>query len=757
MIDYRSPDYSSTPGVKFRPAFYKSVSDDQNPVISIITPYFNTESIFAETFECLKQQSLQCWEWVIIDDGSNNQLSIKRLKEIASADPRIKTDRQDNAGPSAARNAAVRMSRGKYICLLDSDDLIEPTYLEKCVWFLESYPEFKFCNSYSVVFGDKQYLWTTGFERGADHIKANSGPPISVILRSAFNDCGGFDESIRMGHEDWDFWLAMARAGHWGYTIPEFLQWYRKRENGRFEEIMKDSKLNRNFEDFIQKRYSDLAAQFPAPTRRFAQPLEAIKRTSEFSNQLVPISSGRRVLFMIPWMVPGGADRVNLDLLSGLTQAGYQCTVCATLSTDHRWEHEFAKITSDIFVLPNFLHPSDFPRFLSYLIKSRSVDTVVIAGSTLGYQFLPYLKASFNGVAFVDLCHVEEPHWLNGGHPRFGVGYQEILDLNIVTTHHLMRWMEGRGADRNRIHVMHTGVRSFPFDSGSRSTIRSALRISDDRLVIVFAGRLCQQKRPILLIEILNLLNARGVKFHGFILGDGEMRQDVERLVTSNGLEQCITIAGFVSHGEWLKYLSASDVLLMPSKYEGISVALLEAMAAGVVPVVAQVGGQDEILPPNAGFLIEHSDDELTNYVDALTQLAADVPARSLMARNCVEITTQKLDFGRMIQRFRDLLEEAHATRVRRSSGFVANEFAAELAVQALEMKRLSEAVDWLWNRDDRRKQSADNGVEDQYLVRDVVHLVARIRQNRFVSSLIDNQLTKKFFRWLVPPAPPHN
>ena len=76
-----------------------------------------------------------------------------------------------------------------------------------------------------------------------------------MIRRSAYADCGGFDESIRFGHEDWDFWLAMAKAGHWGYTIREFLQWYRKRGNGRFEQIMRSGNVNEEFERMMHRKY----------------------------------------------------------------------------------------------------------------------------------------------------------------------------------------------------------------------------------------------------------------------------------------------------------------------------------------------------------------------------------------------------------------------------------------------------------------------------------------------------------------------
>ena len=267
MVNYLEPDFSDLPG---RRALQKSYGISQKPIgstdVSIVTPYYNTEEIFFETFVSLQAQSLQNWEWVIVDDGSTDQESVNRLSSVANQDPRIKVLRQANAGPGAARNTSFRNTTGRYLCLLDSDDMVEPTYLEKCVWFLDSNPEFAFCNSQSVVFGDQEYLWTTGFERGKAHLQANSGPPISVIRRTAYADCGGFDESIRFGHEDWDFWLAMAKAGHWGYTLPEFLQWYRKRGDGRFEQIMRAGDVNNQFFQTAQPlAYSQAVSTYNMP------------------------------------------------------------------------------------------------------------------------------------------------------------------------------------------------------------------------------------------------------------------------------------------------------------------------------------------------------------------------------------------------------------------------------------------------------------------------------------------------------------
>jgi len=696
MINRLTPDFNDVPGRRAAPRNYKrGTVTCEHTDVSIITPFYNTEAFFVETFVSVQAQSLQNWEWVIVDDGSSDQESVKRLAAIAATDERIKVIRQINAGPGTARNTGFRNVAGRYICLLDSDDMIEPTYLEKCVWFLDSNQEFAFCNSYSVVFGDQNYLWTTGYERGKAFLQANSGPPISVIRRLAYAECGGFDESIKFGHEDWDFWLAMAKAGHWGYTLPEFLQWYRKQDSGRYQQILKTGNVNDEFSRSMRKKYAGLDNCFPKPSRRQPQPYESLEEHSLVCNPSAANPLGRRIMFVIPWMVTGGADRVNLDLIEGVAARGHDLTICATLQTDHQWEQQFSRFTPDIFILPNMLHAADYPRFLAYLIQSRQIDTVVITGSTIGYLLLPYLRAVAPNVAFVDLCHVEEPHWLNGGHPRFGVGYQDVLDLNIVTTQHLADWMQGRGADGTRIRVMYTGVRSEQASRSPevRNMIRAELNIPADVPAIVFAGRICEQKRPTMLAEILKAAHDDGLVFRAIIIGDGEQRGQLARLLKHYRLTAMVQMLGSVSHQRWLDVLAASDILLMPSQYEGISIALLEAMAAGVVPVVAKVGGQEEIVSPAAGILISQGVNELQEYLMAIRRLLSSSVELQQLSKQCKALAASTLSWDGMIDNFATLLDEAHQLKVSQPRYPISPSFGREIASLSLECKRLGEAA----------------------------------------------------------------
>lgn len=148
---------------------------------------------------------------------------------------------------------------------------------------------------------------------------------------------------------------------------------------------------------------------------------------------------------------------------------------------------------------------------------------MLVAGSTLGYQLLPYLRTAAPNTTFVDLCHTEEMHWLNGGHPRFGVGYQDALDMNVVSTRHLSEWMVQRNANASKIRVMYTGIKSHPVSltKNQRAEMQRGFGLDEHALTIIFAGRMCNQKRPLKLAEILHALKQAGVRFNALIIGEG--------------------------------------------------------------------------------------------------------------------------------------------------------------------------------------------------------------------------------------------
>ena len=116
---------------------------NDKPLISIIVPCFNQGEFLAEALNSVMGQTYSNWECVIVDDGSEDDTSVVAA-EFVEKDRRFSYIKQDNQGPSIARNNGISLSKGTYILPLDSDDIIESTYLEKAINYFNNHPDPKF-------------------------------------------------------------------------------------------------------------------------------------------------------------------------------------------------------------------------------------------------------------------------------------------------------------------------------------------------------------------------------------------------------------------------------------------------------------------------------------------------------------------------------------------------------------------------------------------------------------------------------------
>ena len=713
MIDPSSPDFANTPVSPLRSYYsYQPADPAAPPAVTILTPFYNTGEVFRETAQSVLQQSFQQWEWLIVNDGSTDETALRILDEYrSSADPRIRViDMPANVGPSAVRNAGYQAARTEYVVQFDSDDLLEPTAIEKWLWFLVSHPEFAFVKGYSTGFDAQEYLWHhKGFHRPDDFLIENSVDPTSMVRKSTHQAAGGYDASNRDGLEDWDFWLRCADVGLWGATIPEYLNWYRRRpsHNDRWS-TWDVGEVQRNFEAGLREKYARLWRDgMPHIQPRPHIPLDQVPEMLPCRNLLA--KNRPRLLLILPHMVLGGADKFNLDLTQLMVeQHGYEVTIAATLPNDSYRAPVFADYTPDIFILHHFLKLVDHPRFLQYLIKSRQIDTVLITHSSLGYQLLPYLRAHCPGVTFMDYLHIEEEYWNNGGYPRESLNHQEQLDLTAVTSQHLKDWMVERGGDAQRIEVCTINVDTQDWNPArfDRPAIRRALGVEEGVALLLYAGRLCAQKQPQVFAEVMLQLSERGSPFAGLVAGDGPDRAWLEDFLQRNGLTN-IRLLGPVSHQRMRELMAASDIFFLPSKMEGISLAIYEAMSMGVVVVGADVGGQRELLTSDCGFLVEHNSDEIPVYLEVLSKLLADPELRAQMgkaARHRVQENYRLEDMGR---RMLELMRRAQELAQTAPRPVAPLELAQTIATNTIEHTRMSRLADQLWNeRETVRKET---------------------------------------------------
>lgn len=100
-----------------------------NPIISLIIPVYNVEKYLRKAFESVQSQTFKDFEVIIINDGSTDN-SLKIILEFCKKNKNFVLINQENSGPAAARNTALKVSKGEYIAFMDSDDYLEPNFLE---------------------------------------------------------------------------------------------------------------------------------------------------------------------------------------------------------------------------------------------------------------------------------------------------------------------------------------------------------------------------------------------------------------------------------------------------------------------------------------------------------------------------------------------------------------------------------------------------------------------------------------------------
>ena len=189
------------------------------PVVSIILPTFGRLQYLRTTVASVYRQTLQDWELIVADDGSDTDT--RAYLRTLEADGRVRLLWLMHTGiPAIVRNAALREARGEYVAFLDSDDLWAPEKLSRQVAILRSRPVCGWCyTAISHIDGSGQPLTEPLFGPwlpcdGAVFERLVTGPvairtPSVLAARELVARAGGFDESIRSG-EDYDLWLRLA-------------------------------------------------------------------------------------------------------------------------------------------------------------------------------------------------------------------------------------------------------------------------------------------------------------------------------------------------------------------------------------------------------------------------------------------------------------------------------------------------------------------------------------------------------------------
>lgn len=203
------------------------------PLISIIIPCYNQAEFLRDAVKSVIDQSYENWELIIVNDGSiDNTTEVANSLIKENRGKRITLIDQENGGLSNARNSGIRISKGKYFIPLDADDKLHPNFIKETLNKIIDNENLGFVYTDIQHFGDREDIYLQrNFNIQELLTKDNIVTVASLVRKQVWFDINGYNENMKEGYEDWDFWIGAVEKGWTGLRINKPLFYYRKRNS----------------------------------------------------------------------------------------------------------------------------------------------------------------------------------------------------------------------------------------------------------------------------------------------------------------------------------------------------------------------------------------------------------------------------------------------------------------------------------------------------------------------------------------------
>lgn len=628
-------NYQLYPGRKKEVIEFNNI-EEKNTQITIVTAYFNGDTYIDKTINSVLNQTFPYWEWIIVNDGSTKDESIKKLEEIEKIDKRIRVVHKENSGLAATRDYGAKLASpsSKYLLFLDDDDLINKTYLECAYWTLQTNKKAAWAYTDVVNFEGEEFKWIKWFDSEMEK-KENLLVATAMIRKEDFFEVNGYELREKSVNEDWNLWLKLLSKGKRPIRMNFFGFWYRRKlQNSELQRSKQNRKraleIIRQTGKQITKKVE--AFQYPKQDYKWELIQEDWKENVKYQ---IKDNGKINILMIISWMVTGGADKFNLDLVKRIDKNKFNIIIITTEPNTNEWRQEFEE-QSIVYDLTTFLDKKYWLAFINNLINQYKIDIIFNTNSVVGYSMIPYLKSKHPEIPIMDYVHMEE--WYNrcGGYSRDSSLVSSCLDKTLVCNKNSEKILVNYfGRKQNEVETVYIGVDEQVFDPQKyeKENILKKLKIENkkNKYIVSFICRISEQKRPMLLVEILKKLKENRQDFICLIAGDGPMFEKVKYKLKIYNLLEDVVLLGNVKETE--EIYKISDVTINCSIKEGLALTAYESLAMGVPVVTANVGGQAELINEEVGVVVpcmqketeiknfKYKEKEINSYVYAIDKV----------------------------------------------------------------------------------------------------------------------------------------
>lgn len=283
-------------------------------------------------------------------------------------------------------------------------------------------------------------------------------------------------------------------------------------------------------------------------------------------------------------------------------------------------------------------------------IKNRNSPDLIFGIYTLPYGLLAFISGKLMGVpvAVKVIGGVQE---INTYYPftvfwrTLNLWFLRRCDFVLVKGSVMRQFLIDSGINSDKVFIFTGGV-----DISQKN-----INISNGRCIdIIFVGSYSERKGPDRFIQIINELTLKIPSLCVFMLGSGNSYSEMEKIIETKKLTSIIQQVGHVD--DVYDYLFKSKLFILPSRSEGLSTAMMEAMFCGVVPVVSNVGStSDGVIHGDNGFLVDNFLD-IDTYVNHASDLLFNHDKWSNFSRNAIKFAKENWSYNAETERWDRLL-----------------------------------------------------------------------------------------------------
>ena len=295
----------------------------------------------------------------------------------------------------------------------------------------------------------------------------------------------------------------------------------------------------------------------------------------------------KRLLCILSGMNAGGAETFLMKMYRSIDRSKYQMDFCINTTNECFYEDEIKTLGGKIYRIPAKSQSlKAFRNGLSDCIKSGDYKYVLrITSSAMGFMDLKIAKK-----AGAKICSARSSNSNDGksikakaAHVLGSFLYRKYVDVKIAPSDLAAKYTFGKKAyRRGNVHVLHNALdlNVYQFDEEARNNIRKEFSVGDNVKIIGHVGRFSKQKNHTFLLDVFSEIHKKNPDTVLMLVGKGELENKIKEKIRALNLENNVIFTGVRSDIPAL--LSAMDVFVFPSFYEGMPNTVIEAQAMGL-------------------------------------------------------------------------------------------------------------------------------------------------------------------------------